>query len=297
MKIPITFLGTSGAVPTATRNHIGIYLQYKTEYILIDCGEGIQRQIRKAGLNPCKLTKILLTHHHGDHVFGIPGLLKTLQLNSYQKTLEIYGPKGTKKLINDIIRTFNIKKDKIKVKVFDISKKVFENSDFKITALPLQHKVPTLGYLFQENDKLRIHKDKLKKLKIKDKSIIGNLTKGKDIKVDKKTIKSKGLTYLQKGRKILDTKLCPNIKALAKDSDLTIIESTFLSKEDQERAEEYYHLTAIQAATIAKQSKVKQLILTHFSQRYEHKEKLFEKTAKKIFKNTIISKDLMKIEI
>jgi len=87
-KIKITFLGTSSAVPTLTRNHTAILLSYKNENILFDCGEGTQRQFRKAKINPCKTTKLVLTHLHGDHVFGIPGLFQTLNLNNYQKTLE-----------------------------------------------------------------------------------------------------------------------------------------------------------------------------------------------------------------
>jgi len=92
-KITITFLGTSQAIPTARRNHTAILLQYKAENLLIDCGEGTQRQFRKARLNPCKITKLLITHWHGDHILGIPGLLQTLLLNQYNKTLEIYGPR------------------------------------------------------------------------------------------------------------------------------------------------------------------------------------------------------------
>ena len=95
-KVEIVFLGTGSAVPTIRRNHPSIFLRYKDESILFDCGEGTQRQIRKAKLNPCKLTRLFITHWHGDHVLGIPGLLQTLALNNYNRELEIYGPKGTK---------------------------------------------------------------------------------------------------------------------------------------------------------------------------------------------------------
>jgi len=109
-NLTITFLGTSSAIPTITRNHTAIFFKYKEENILIDCGEGTQRQIRKAKINPCKITRLLITHLHGDHVFGIPGLFQTLNLNNYQKTLQVYGPKGTKKLIEDIFKTFTATK-------------------------------------------------------------------------------------------------------------------------------------------------------------------------------------------
>ena len=100
--IKITFLGTSDSVPSLKRNHTAILLTYKGENILVDCGEGTQRQFRKAGLNPCKVTRILLTHKHADHTLGLPGLLKTLSLTGYQKTLFIYGPRGIKKFMENL---------------------------------------------------------------------------------------------------------------------------------------------------------------------------------------------------
>ncbi len=300
MKIPITFLGTSNSIPTATRNHTSILMHYKEENILIDCGEGTQRQFRKLNINPCKITRILISHWHGDHVLGLPGLFQTLALNDYNKTLYIYGPKGTKKYIKEINNLF-IHRGKLKIKIQEVNGKFLETPDFTLTALALQHGPPCNGYLFQEKDKLRIHKIKLKKLKIssKDRPKLKDLTQGKDIKINNKIIKSKDLTYGQKGRKIsfiLDTKICPNINKLTKDSDLIIMESTYTSKENP-LASKYKHLTAEQTAQIAKKSKAKKLILTHISQRYEFKDKILLKEAKKIFKNTIVAKDKMVVEV
>ncbi len=300
-KISITFLGTSSAIPTETRNHISILLSYKNENILIDCGEGTQRQFRKAHINPCSITRLLITHFHGDHVFGLPGLFHTLALNNYQKTLYIYGPRGTKRFIEKVYETF-IQGKKIKYEVKEINGTFLETPDFKLTAYSLEHDSPVNGYLFEEKDRLRINKEKLKKLKLPNTSELAKLTQGKNIKLNNKTINYKTLTYTQKGRKIsiiLDTKICNNAKKLAKDSDLVIIEATFLedSENGKQLASEYKHLTAKQAGEIAKQAKVKQLAITHFSQRYEHKENLLLQEAKKIFKNTILSEDLMKVEI
>ena len=299
MAIKITFLGTSSTVPTAERSHSALLLKYKEENILIDCGEGTQRQFRKAKLNPCKLTKILLTHWHGDHILGLPGLFQTLAFNGYNKTLEIYGPKGTKKFINELSKVFVIKK-KIKMKVYEVQGTFLKTKDFQISAMPLQHGCPTNGYMFEEKPKLRIDKNKLKKLKIssKDRAKLSQLTKGKNIKINGKTIKSKNMTYKQASKKIsfiFDTKLCPNANKLAKDSDLAIIESTI--QDNEKLASAYKHLTAIQAAKIAKQAKVKKLILTHLSQRYENKGKTLENIAKKIFKNSKVAKDFMSLEI
>ena len=102
-KIKIIFLGTGSAIPTARRNHLAMLLQYKAENILIDCGEGTQRQFRKAKLNPCKVTKILISHWHGDHILGLAGLLQTLNLNGYNRDLIIYGPEGSKKKFQEMI--------------------------------------------------------------------------------------------------------------------------------------------------------------------------------------------------
>ncbi len=300
MKIPIIFLGTSQAIPTAERNHISILLSYKNENILIDCGEGTQRQFRKAKISPGKITKILITHWHGDHILGLPGLFQTLTLSNYKKTLEIYGPKGTKRFIKEILDIF-VPRQKIKIKVKEIKGKFLKTPYFEITALPLKHGVPCYGYSFQEKDRLRINKAKLRKLKIntKDKVRLKKLSQGKNIKINGKIIKAKYLTYKQKGKKIsfiLDTKICPNAKKLAKNSDLAIIEATY-SKNQEALASKYKHLTAEQAAQIAKQAKAKKLILTHISQRFEHKENILKKQAKKIFPNTKISWDLMRVEV
>ncbi len=298
MEIPITFLGTSQAIPTKTRNHTAILLQYKNENILIDCGEGTQRQFRIAKINPCKLTRILITHWHGDHVLGLPGLFQTLALNKYKKTLHIYGPKKTKKFIQEITKIF-LPISRLKIKVHEVEGKFLKTPDFEISALPLKHGCPCNGYVFKEKQKLRIDKNKLIKLKIKDKTKIAQLAKGKTIKINKKIIKPSQLTYKQKSRKIafiLDTKICSNINKLAKDSELLILEATY-SKKESALAKKYGHLSTEQAAQIAKKAKAKQLILTHISQRYEYKEKSLLKEAKKIFPNTRIAEDFMKVEV
>jgi len=288
MKIPIIFLGTGQAIPTAKRNHPSIFLQYKNESFLIDCGEGTQRQFRRLSLNPCKLTKLLITHWHGDHMLGIPGLLQTLALNGYKRKLEIYGPKGTEFFIKKIMSMF-VFQGKINYEVREVTGKFFENKDFCLEAESMKHTSPCLSYSFVEKDKLRIDKRKLKKLKIKGK-IVGELARGKDIVWQGKKILAKDLTFKQKGKKItiiLDT---------AKDSDLLICEATYI-KQEEDLAQAYKHLTSSQAAGIAKKSKSRKLILTHISQRYENKERIILEEARKIFKNSFLVEDLEKIEI
>ena len=105
----ITFLGTSSMVPTRDRNQSGVFLSYKTEGMLFDCGEGIQRQFKAAGVKMTAVTKVLITHWHGDHVLGLPGLFQTLSNSDYKKTIEIYGPKGTSAYIKELKNLFNLK--------------------------------------------------------------------------------------------------------------------------------------------------------------------------------------------
>ena len=298
MKIPIIFLGTSQAIPTAKRNHTAVLLQYRNENILIDCGEGTQRQFRKAKLNPCKLTRLLITHWHGDHVLGLPGLFQTLALNNYPKTLYIYGPTGTANFINLIYKLF-IFREKLKIKVEEVQGKFLETQDFYIEAFPLKHGAPCNAYTFVEKDRRKLDKKKLQKLKLPNSPLLAELQKGKDIKYKGKTIKAKYIGFIEKGRKIafvFDTILCDSCYEAAKNSDLLVAEATYTEKE-KELASEYKHLTAKQSAEIAKSSKVKKLILSHISQRYQGKENKILQEAKKIFPKTEIAEDFMKVEV
>ncbi len=295
-KIKITFLGTTASIPTKERNHSSIMLNYKDENILIDCGEGTQRQIRKANLNPCSITRILVTHWHGDHILGLPGLFQTLAISNYNKTLQICGPKNTKNFIELIMKMF-VFVGKLKYKVEEVEGKFLETSNFCIEAFPLMHGPPCNGYSFIEKDKLRIDKKKLAKLRLPHSPLIKKLAEGKDIIFNNKKISSKSVTYLQKGRKIsfvFDTGYSSRTISDVKNSDVLIAEATY-TEEDKALAERYHHLTSKQAAEIAKKAKVKSLILTHLSQRYPNNKVLEE--AKTIFKNTTLAKDFQEIEI
>lgn len=296
-SIKITFLGTGNAIPTKKRNHTAILLNYKNENILIDCGEGTQRQFKLAEISPSKLTKILITHWHGDHVLGLPGLFQTLAMSDYQKTLEIYGPKNTSYFLSLLQKIYNFK---IQIKEKEIhSGKFFENNDFYLETSPMSHGTPTLAFSFVIKDKLRLDRKKLQKLKLPNSPLLKQLQQGKDITINNKKIKSSQVSYLEKGRKItfiLDTLPNENAVKIANASDLLICEGSF-SKEDEAQAKEHSHLTTEQAATIAKKAKVKKLILTHISQRYEYNIKIIENEAKKVFKNVSLAKDFNVIEI
>ena len=294
-SIKVTFLGTGNAVPTKLRNHTAILVSTGSNTLLVDCGEGTQRQFKQAHLSPHKITHLLITHLHGDHVLGIPGLFQTLAMSNYQKTLNIYGPKGTKNFIKTLEKLH--KEFKIKTLVKEVSGKFLKTDTIELEASSMNHGTPTLAFSISLKDKLRLKKDKLKKLKLPNSPLIKPLLKGKNIKHKGKTIKAKDLTYLQKGKKltiILDTKENPNTIKLAKDSDLLITESSFSEKE-KDKAAIYKHLTAKQSAQIAKKAKVKALALTHLSERYEHNPEIIEKEAKSVFKNAKLVKDFDEI--
>ncbi len=297
--INITFLGTSQAIPTAKRNHTSILLQYAGENILVDCGEGTQRQFRKAHLNPCKITRLLITHWHGDHILGIAGLLQTLLLNAYSKTLYVYGPKGTKQDLNELIKLL-VPYNKIPIVVQEVSEgKFFENKEFYLESSPLQHSIPCNAYAFVEKGKIRLDRAKLKKLKLPNSPLIGQLQQGKDIEFNGKKIKAKDIIYKTEDKKIsfiLDTKLVENCHKIAKDSEVVISEAVYLNDE-KDLASLHEHLTAEQAGEIAKKAGAKKLYLSHLSQRYDGNEKLILKEAKKKFKNTIVAEDLMSIGV
>ncbi len=299
-NIKVTFLGTSDSIPSVKRNHSAILLTYNKENILVDCGEGTQRQFRKAKLNPIKITKLLITHWHGDHVLGIPGLLQTLAFDNYKKTLFIYGPVGTKKFMKELFKTFVfVNKIKLEVKEISGNKRFFENDDFYLESERMSHGTACNAYTFVKKGSLKINKQKLKKTGLPHSSLLKQLKEGKDITYKGKKYKSKDLTFGEKDKKIsivLDTSMNDKIQGFVKNSDLLISESSF-SSELEGKAKEYKHLTALQAAQIAKKAKVKNLFLTHISRRYDKNPKKILNEAKKIFKNSFLAEDLKVIEI
>ena len=293
----ITFLGTGSMVPTVERNATGIFVRYKNEGILVDCGEGTQKQFRHASISPAKVTKILITHWHGDHVFGLPGLLTTLAKFAPEKKLELYGPAGSKRYLSILLSSYvPLNENSLKVTEVKDDGIIFENDDFMIKAFNLEHTAKCLGYSIIEKDKRNINMEYLKRFGLKQHPILKNLQEGKDITWNSKKILAKNATTIKKGKTlsiVLDSRQCKNILKNVKNSDLLVCEAT-LGEEFREKASAYMHLTATQAARIAKDASVKKLALTHFSQRYRETSSLL-KEARTIFKNTIAAEDLMNI--
>lgn len=300
----ITFLGTSAMVPTKERNPSGIYLDYKGEGILFDCGEGSQRQMSIAEIKRTSVKKVLISHWHGDHVSGLIGLIQTIG-NSLEenKKLLIIGPKETKKRMGHLVNTciFDTRVE-LEIKEFDPKEEelltAFENEDYIIECCNLEHKVPCIGFSFTEKKRLNIDVAKQKKLGIKDGPHLRNIKNGENIIYEGKEIMSEDLTYEVPQRKIsyiADTIMCSGALNLSQDSDILIAESTFDSSLE-EKAEEKYHMTSKDAALLANNSGSKKLILTHFSQRYKDVKEI-EEDAKTYFANTVCAFDFMKIKL
>src|SRR3989338_5975414 len=199
-------------LPTIERNHSSIFLEYKEHGILIDCGEGTQKQLRIAHIKPSKISKLLITHFHGDHVLGIPGLIQNLSAHDYSSCLEIYGPKGTKANIKKMLSGI-IFQGKINMKINEISDGIFySNQDFSLESRKLQHgNIPCIGYAFHEKDKLKINTEYTKQFSLLQHPILKQLQQGKSIVWKGKKISVKKATIKKPGKKIaiiLDTRYC-----------------------------------------------------------------------------------------
>ncbi len=302
MKLRI--LGTSSAFPTRTRNHTANLLNYSGESLLFDCGEGTQRQLRISNENPQKITKIFISHWHGDHVLGLPGLLQSMGMNRRTSRLEIYGPVGTKKKLDAIMKAYESDRLSYRIDIFELKNKtvktIFENEKYKINSVLLTHPIPCLGYAFEEKEKIRIDTSFLKELGVKTKHpSLRDLTLKKDIIIDGKKISWKKSTYIQSGKKFtvtIDTAYCDQIVDLAKNSNVFLCESTFSNK-IKDSAEKGGHMTSKEAAKLGKRAKVDHLILTHFSQRYRSVKEL-ELEAKSVFKGKLsMARDFMEVKI
>jgi len=296
-SMQIVFLGTSCAKPTKQRNHSSVYLSYGSDGILFDCGEGTQRQMSIAGIKHSKINKILISHWHGDHVLGLPGLIQSLGMSEYEKTLRIYIPKGTKKFFDHMLLA-SVFEIKIDIEVKEVDGKFYNGSAYTLESAKMKHGPKTNGYRFVEKDKRRIKVSYVKKLGIPDGPLLGKLQDGETITWKGKKVKAEDATTLIKGAIVcylLDGSPSDNSILLARDADIMIADSTFTSALE-EKAEEYNHMTAKQAGLIANQANVKKLVLTHFSTRYKDAAELVEE-AKEVFQDVVAANDFMKINL
>lgn len=298
----LTFLGTTSAIPSNKRNHASIVLKAFGEVFLFDCGEGTQRQMSKVKISPMKIDKIFISHLHGDHILGIPGLIQSMGFRGRDSPLTIYGPIGTKDMVNNITKIgyFVINFD---INVFEHAgndiETVIDNEEYEIKCIKTKHNITNLAYSIVEKKRPRFLRDKAIELGVKPGPDFKKLHNGIEIEVDNKIIKpSQVLGPERSGIKVAysgDSRPCEEIVKLSENADLLIHESTFEDSE-HEKAIETSHSTSTEAAKVAKYANVKKLILTHISPRYSEISCL-EIPAKKIFKNTEIAYDLMKLEL
>ncbi|MFI8494784.1 ribonuclease Z [Peribacillus butanolivorans] len=299
-------LGTGAGVPAKARNVTAIALQLLEErgtVWLFDCGEATQHQILKTAVKPRKIEKIFITHLHGDHIFGLPGLLSSRSFQGGVEKLTVYGPKGIDAYITTSLQVSGTHL-KYPLEIIEIEEGiVFEDEQFTVTALSLDHGIYSVGYRIVEKDRPgSLLVDQLLQEGVKPGPLFKALKNGEMVRLDDGRVLN-GKDYLgdpQKGRIITvlgDTRVCSNALILAESADFLVHEATF-SAEETEMASAYFHSTTVQAAETAMKAGAKQLILTHISSRYtlEDSERLKEE-SEAIFANTIMAEDLMAIKI
>jgi len=300
-QLSIVFLGTSGSWPTVKRNVSSIAVKRASEIILFDCGEGTQRQFQKSNLSYMQISKIFITHFHGDHFLGLPGLIQTMQLNDRDKPLHIYGPTGIVTITQQLL-SLGYFRPSYEIIAHEIKDgESIEFDDYFIRALAVRHNVPNLAYSLEENLRPgKFNKPKALKLGIPEGPLFSKLQHGETItlKNGKKITPKMVLGPPRQGRKIVisgDTRPCDEIIDFSQNADVLVHDATFDS-ELEDIANEYGHTTAYQAAEIAKRAEVEMLFLTHISPRYLDP-LVLESDARKIFKNSFVPKDFQEIEI
>jgi ribonuclease Z len=302
-------LGTSSGKPTLNRNVSATAIVGEGEWWLFDCGEATQIQIARAGISPHKLAGIFITHLHGDHFNGLPGLLSTLALDKREHELTLVGPPGILEYM-ELLGRLRVLYVNYPLNVRELGaeffaerpvEQVYETAKYTVAVRPLDHRIFALGYRVEEKMKPgRFDLEKAHQLGIPVGPLYGELQSGRAIKLaDGRVIEpSQVLGPPRRGKSVsycLDTRPCDNAVRLARDADLLIYEATY-THEFIEEARRYGHSTAGQAAVIAREANARQLLITHFSSRYPDPRRLLEE-ARGIFPETIMAEDLIEIEI
>ena len=305
----ITFLGTSSGVPTRSRNvsSVALRLSQRGEIWLFDCGEGTQHQFLHSNLKISQISRIFVTHMHGDHIYGLMGLLASCGLAGSAQNIEIYGPPGLSEYLaacakfsfihlSDRVRTHTVRPGLI-----------YEDEEFVVSCLPLKHRITAFGYRISEKDRPgRFNVERAKALGIPPGPIYGKLKQGEVVTLgDGRRICGSDLCgETEIGRKIAyctDTIYCDTAVELARDVDVLIHEATF-AHQDAQLAFERLHSTSTMAAQVAMMAGARQLLLTHFSPRYAPSNPLLTldnllQEAKAIFANTLLARDFFCVEV
>lgn len=296
MQFQVTILGCGAATPTSRHKPTAQVVNVHDKYFLIDCGEGTQMQLRKYKVKMQRIQAIFISHLHGDHFFGLIGLLSTCNLLGRKSPLTIYGPPG----LEEVIRLqFKVSDSYFEyelnfIETQDKEKQlIFEDETLRVFSFPLKHRVPCTGFVFEEKErKLNIEKWALVEFKLQPSEIL-LLKKGIDVVRENEVIPFAKVTSpavpIRRYSYCSDTSYDERIVPFIQNSDLVYHETTFL-QEDTERAKKTFHSTTIQAATIAKMANAKKLIVGHYSSRYSEDE-IFKTEAMTVFANTDIANE------
>jgi ribonuclease Z len=293
MDLSIFFAGTAGSVPTARRGLPGLLLRRGGDRILIDCGEGTQRQL-VSSIGLADMTDVLLTHFHADHWLGLPGLLKTLDLRGRDRPLRVYGPRGLNALMALALRTAGNVRFELQLIELEPGQ-VLERDGYRIAPVPVRHRGTAFGYVLYEDARPGAFDTQA--------AVALGLTPGPDFGRVQRGETVDGVRPDQvlgpprPGRKLVvsgDTMPCETLQVAAHHADLLIHEATF-AEEERDRAAETGHSTAGQAATIAREAEVRMLALTHFTTRYPVA--VLRDEARAIFPATVLPRDFDTIEL
>jgi len=304
--LSVTFLGTSAARPTVERGVSSLALVREGETLLFDCGEGTQRQMMRYGVS-FALTEIFFTHFHADHFLGIIGLMRTLGLQGRAEPMRLYGPKGARKVLTNAI-SLGVERVPFGVEIIDVEPGTVVSGQgsvardgYQIRAFATDHGGMSIGYALVEDERPgRFDPEKAKAAGVPEGPLWGKLQRGETVTVEGKEIPAAGIVgEKRKGRTVVltgDTRPCAATVVAATGADLLIHEATF-GEDEKDRAKETNHSTARDAAQVALAANAKKLVLTHLSARYSISAEELLKEAKEVFKETIVAKDGVTIEV
>ncbi|MFO7562087.1 MAG: ribonuclease Z [Enhygromyxa sp.] len=294
----LVVLGTASQVPTRYRNHNAYLLRWDGEGFLFDPGEGTQRQLIHAGISSPDITKICITHFHGDHCLGLAGISQLLSLDGCPHPVDVFYPASGEKFYHRLRRA-SIYHDRAEVHGHPVTHKGEEATEvwraeaagkgLSLSIMNLDHGVPTIGYRIEEQSGWTLQPDKLAAAGLRG-PVIKQLQRDGEVEVEGKLVRIEEVGVRRRGQVVafvMDTRLCDNAFELAREADMLICESTYL-EEDVERARDNGHLTAKQAARIAKEAGAKMLVLTHFSRRYERTAPFLHE-AREVFDGEVIA--------
>ena len=302
-------LGTSSGKPTLRRNVSALAVVGEGEWWLFDCGEGTQMQIARAGLSPQKLVGIFISHLHGDHFNGLPGLLSSMALDNREKPLTLVAPTGTREYLN-LLASLKICYVNYPLNLMEFSGKsfveqpqalVYESPRFTVITRPLDHRIFALGYRLEEKMKPgRFNLERARELGIPSGPLYSQLQAGKAVTLtDGRVIQPSEVLGEPRPGKIvsycLDTRPCLNAVKLAENADWLIHEATF-TEEQIEEAHHFGHATALQAAQVAVEARAKRLLITHFSSRYTDVRHLLDE-SRAVFPETFAAEDLAEFDV